>query len=31
VSLLLAALIGWWVGRQAERQEPAAVQDAPLP
>jgi DHA1 family tetracycline resistance protein-like MFS transporter len=31
VSLLLAALIGWRVGRQAELQETAAVQDAPLP
>jgi DHA1 family tetracycline resistance protein-like MFS transporter len=31
VSLLLAALIGWRVGRQAELQETAAVQDARLP
>ena len=30
-TLLLAALIGWRVGRQAELQETAAVQDAPLP
>jgi DHA1 family tetracycline resistance protein-like MFS transporter len=31
VALLLAALIGWWVGRRAERQEPEAAQDLPLP
>lgn len=31
VSLLVAALIGWWVGRQAERQESAAVTGAPVP
>ena len=31
VSLLLAALIGWWVGQRAERQDPAAATDAPLP
>ena len=31
VALLLAALIGWWVGRQAERQESAAAEAAPTP
>jgi DHA1 family tetracycline resistance protein-like MFS transporter len=31
VALLLAALIGWWVGRQAERQESAAAGPAPMP
>ena len=31
VALLLAALIGWWVGRQAERQESAAAEAAPMP
>ena len=31
VSLLLAALIGWWVGRQAERRESAPVEAPPTP
>jgi hypothetical protein len=31
VALLLAAVIGWWVGRQAGRQESAAVETAPTP
>lgn len=31
VALLLAALIGWWVGRQAERQESAAAGPSPMP
>jgi DHA1 family tetracycline resistance protein-like MFS transporter len=31
VSLLLAALIGWWVGRRAEREESAAIQDTSRP
>jgi DHA1 family tetracycline resistance protein-like MFS transporter len=31
VALLMAALIGWWVGRQAERQESAAARTAPTP
>jgi len=31
LSLLLAALIGWWVGRQAERQESMAVEQPPAP
>ena len=31
VALLLAAVIGWWVGRQAERQESAAVEATPTP
>ena len=31
VALLLAALIGWWVGRQAERQESAAAEPSPMP
>lgn len=31
VALLLAALIGWWVGRQAERQESTAVHPPSAP
>jgi len=31
VALQLAALIGWWVGRQAERQESAAAGATPTP
>jgi len=31
VALLLAALIGWWVGRRAERQESAAADAPPMP
>lgn len=31
VALLLAALIGWWVGRRAGRQESAAAGAAPTP
>lgn len=31
VSLLLAAVIGWWVGRRAQRQESAAVPVAATP
>jgi len=31
VALLLAAIIGWWVGRQAGRQESAAVEASTAP
>ncbi|MDO9078749.1 MAG: TCR/Tet family MFS transporter [Brevundimonas sp.] len=31
VALLLAALIGWWVGRQAERQESRAARPPSVP